>query len=249
MGVLDHLDYLCNLPMFKGLAREVVLELANQLTIFSFDTGEVLFHKGDHGDAMYIIQTGRAKVVTETPTGQELILHEFGPGEFFGEMALIDETPRSAKGVALSPMVVFELDRGDFQSVLMRHPHVILEITRNLSTKLRYAATYLQKAIDWSQHIAAGEYNAVIQQLKLSGTHPATTPHGTDEATIDLLLATFFQMTQDIREREETLQQEVRQLRIEIDQVRRAQQLAEITETNYFQQLQQKARKLRTKTQ
>ena len=70
-----------------------------------------------------------------------------------------------------------------------------------------------------------------------------------DEATIDLLLATFFQMTQDIREREESLQQEVRQLRIEIDQVRRAQQLAEITETNYFQQLQQKARKLRTKVQ
>ncbi|MEZ4863047.1 MAG: cyclic nucleotide-binding domain-containing protein [Caldilineaceae bacterium] len=245
MQIMDYLDHLCKLPLLKGLSRDVVIELAHQLEVFQFAEGATIFRQDDPGDAMFIIHSGRAKVVRTTLNDQELILHEFGPGEFFGEMSLIDETPRSASAVALTPMVVFELDRGDFQSVLMRHPHVILEITRNLSAKLRYAATYIQKAITWNQQIAAGDYNTVMHQLQTNNAHPHG-PHGTDEAEINLLISTFFQMINDVRQREEKLKDEVHQLRIEIDQVRRTQQLAEITETDYFQQLQQQAKRLRS---
>ncbi len=134
-----HIEYLENLPLLNGLPQDVIVELAGQLDTRTLSEGETLFHQGDPGNnALYIIKEGQVKVVTHTMDGEELILNQFGPGEFFGEMSLIDQEPRSAGAIALSPVVMLRLGRDDFQTVLTKHPLVILEITRGLSYKLRF---------------------------------------------------------------------------------------------------------------
>src|SRR5262245_61872061 len=96
--------FLTHVALFAMLAqheRQAVVDVCRPRT---FRAKEVLFHEGDPGQVMYLLRSGRVKIVLVGPDGAETILHILGPGEWVGEMALLDGEPRSATAVAMEPV-------------------------------------------------------------------------------------------------------------------------------------------------
>src|SRR6266699_932837 len=90
------LEALRSVPLFASLDDQAAIELRNLLTVKNVLSSTHLFHKGETGDAMYLIESGRVRIHFEDQDGKEVILADLAQGDFFGEMALIDGRKRSA---------------------------------------------------------------------------------------------------------------------------------------------------------
>jgi CRP-like cAMP-binding protein len=134
-----------------------------------FASGEVIFHEGDPGDTMHLIDKGRVAVRITTPLGETATLRILGPGAFFGELALISPSPRNATIVALEPVETMGLHRDHVAELRRDHPAVdrvlleaaVLEV-RRLSTQL-VEALYLpvpkrlaRRLLELSAHYGPG---------------------------------------------------------------------------------------------
>jgi CRP-like cAMP-binding protein len=232
------------LPLFGELPPDMLREIAYKMVKRDLSKDEVLFHKGDPGDALYVIRTGWVKIVTEDARGGELILNQCGPSDAIGEMALVDGQPRSASVIAQSSAEVLKLSRDDFLAILNERPELALSIIRNVSGRLRFATTYIEQAIEWSKHIAEGDYTSAIQEIQTSRSS-AGSGEQSDVDKASELLSAFFSMVQGVKEREDSLKQQVQQLTIQIDQARRQEEFDTLTDSDFFKKLKESAQKMR----
>jgi len=229
------------ITIFNGLSDEAVTALAQKAQTLKFAKDDVLMRKGELGDSLFLIHEGRVKIVTVDSKGDELILNECGPGEAIGEMALLDRGPRSATVIALGDAEILELKRDVFEEILDRRPDVSLAIIRGYSNRLRFATTYIERAIDWAQKIAEGDYSFIDQ------SQPLLSNATTDDSKAAQLLSAFFTMVRKVKEREDTLKKQLEKLTFEIDQTRRKQEFEEITGTEFYANLKEQAKILRLK--
>ena len=132
-------ELLANVSIFKGLSAQALTRLATSLQPLRFAKDALIVGQDDHGDALYIIESGRVKVVLYGETGREIILSVLSSGDFFGEMALLDKQPRSANVVSIEDGEVLALDRDAFQNHLVGHPSTALAILAEMSRRLRHA--------------------------------------------------------------------------------------------------------------
>jgi CRP/FNR family cyclic AMP-dependent transcriptional regulator len=113
----------------------------------SYETNEVIFEEGNEGDEMFIIHRGRVRIVKKTTKGEGRALSILGPGEFFGEMALIDNAPRSASAIAEEQGTqLIVLDKPKFTYMVQQLPDFSLAIMRKLAQRLR--ETNVQRVSD-----------------------------------------------------------------------------------------------------
>lgn len=231
---------------FRNLPNEAIQDLVDHVEMVELKEDEVLFKKGDVGEAVYILQDGWVKIVNVDQDGSEVVLNQVGPGAVFGEMALIDNEPRSAGVTALRDTQLLKLSRDEFLDVLMKQPLVGLEISRSLIQRLRFATTYIENAIEWSKQIAAGDYDFVEQQAE-SATSTVTGPSQSDQERARRFLGTFFSMVKDIREREEELKEQLVQLKVVIDQQQRQEDVEELVSSEFFQKLKESKDTVRKK--
>lgn len=241
----EYQDLLTRIPLFEGLPPAVVEELVENLEADSLDEGEVLFHKGDPGDALYIIERGWVKIVTTNAEGGELILNQCGAGETIGEMSLLDREPHSAAVIALTEgTTVLKLNCDDFYAVLGANPQVAQHIMRRLTSRMRFSTTYIEQAIEFARRIAEGDYNFVLNQIQSSRSTIIEEGASAEDRANELLMA-FFQLVEGVKKREEELKYQVRQLTIQIDQARRRQEFEAVTQSEFFNNLKATAKKLR----
>ncbi len=235
----DITTQLKNTFLFKGLPDDALAAVAQKARIRQLAEGDVLMRHGDRGDSLFVINEGWFKIVAEGPNGDELIINKTGPGETLGEMALVDEAPRSATVIAISNAKVLELRKDAFYEILDQRPDVALSLIRGFSSRLRFSTTYIQKAIDWSQKIAAGDYGFIENTQQF----PRGAESDDDKATE--LLSAFFQMVRSVKAREDDLKQQLEKLTLEIDEARRKQEFEEITGTDFYANLKEQAKRLR----
>ena len=105
----------------------------------SFARDSVIVGQEDPGDALFVVSEGKVKVVLYGNTGREVILSLFKPGDFFGEMSLLDNQPRSANVIALEDSMLLVLERRAFSEHLEKHPRTALKVLAELSRRLRRA--------------------------------------------------------------------------------------------------------------
>lgn len=227
--------------IFSGLSDDALNALAQKASTRKLAEADVLMRKGEVGDSLFLIHEGWVKIVTTDSKGDELILNRCGPGEIIGEMALLDRGPRSATVIALGDAEVLELKQDVFLEILDQRPDVSFAIIRNYSERLRFATNYIERAIDWAQKIAAGDYSFIDQ------TQPFLNKKGTNDDKAMQLLSAFFVMVRKVKEREDGLKQQLEKLTFEIDQTRRKQEFEEITGTEFYAKLKEQAKTLRQK--
>jgi CRP/FNR family transcriptional regulator, cyclic AMP receptor protein len=105
---------------------------------------DVIFHADESGDIVCLIKEGRVKVTMISPEGKEIILSLLGPGDFFGEMALLDDEPRSATVVATEPLEVVTIWRTDFLQLLSENFSITKKVLAELSRRLRTASNRIE---------------------------------------------------------------------------------------------------------
>jgi CRP/FNR family transcriptional regulator, cyclic AMP receptor protein len=120
-----------SVPLFHGLPPAVIEDLAARARRRRFAAGEVIFHEGDPGRSLCVLDSGRIKITAASEQGQEALLAVVGPGEFFGELALFDDSPRSADAVAI------ESTQTDFLKVLDQYPAVARHLLAVLARTIR----------------------------------------------------------------------------------------------------------------
>ena len=98
---------------------------------------DVVFHESESGDVFCLIREGKVKVTMISPEGKEIILSMLGPGDYFGEMALLDDEPRSATVVALEPLELLTIWRSDFLQILQENFSITRKILAETSRRLR----------------------------------------------------------------------------------------------------------------
>jgi CRP/FNR family cyclic AMP-dependent transcriptional regulator len=128
---------LTQIPLLRGLSLEVLSQLTRSLRRRTFQRGEVIFHQGDAGDTLHLVQSGRIKVVLPAESGDEVLLAILGPGNCFGELALLDGESRSATVVAIEPVETLTLGRSDFMAFVRANPETAERLMINLAHIIR----------------------------------------------------------------------------------------------------------------
>ena len=105
---------------------------------------DVVFHADESGDIFCLISEGQVKVTMISPEGKEIILSLLGPGDFFGEMALLDNEPRSATVVATEPLELVTIWRSDFLQILSENFSITQKVLAELSRRLRSASSRIE---------------------------------------------------------------------------------------------------------
>lgn len=149
---------LAKVPIFEDLTRRELAAVMRILHEREYQEDEIIFRESEPGMGMYIIQSGRVAIISES--GQ-LQLSELGDGAFFGEVALLDDSPRSATAIAKTPCKIFGFFQPDLFGLMARDPKLGLKIVFRLA---RLIAERLRKT-----NLKAQEFNQELQKIKKNG--------------------------------------------------------------------------------
>lgn len=131
-----------NVPLFKGLDASVLSQIAASLQFRNFEKGSYVLHKGSSGEHMLFLLSGRLQAVDLTEDGREVGLSFLAPGDYFGELSIIDGLPRSASVIACENSLVGLLSKTNAQALIYRHPLVAERILKRMAASIRSASAY-----------------------------------------------------------------------------------------------------------
>ena len=139
MPQMDTADFLRTVPLFSKLDAEELRRFAELTRQKHYPKGSVIVFEEDPGDSLFVVRSGRVKVVLVGEDGREIILGVLGVGEHFGELSLIDEQPRSAHVIAMEETDLLVLRREDDRRRVESSPSVAWSLMVELSRRLRRA--------------------------------------------------------------------------------------------------------------
>jgi CRP/FNR family transcriptional regulator, cyclic AMP receptor protein len=159
---------LADVELFAHLNDDDRANLAGAIDQRTLAAGDTLFKVGEPGEALYVVRSGEVELFIKDTAGQRIALAIAGPGEMFGELALLDSGPRTATAIALSDVELLELDRDDLLLLFQRSPAAALRllaamgrmtrkadellksrVSRNVNEEVEEHLSPLQRAIDW----------------------------------------------------------------------------------------------------
>lgn len=157
MATHDHLNlqknketivyFLNSIPLFDELTHEELAIVVDYMNLFEFEAGQTLFQEGDTGDYVCFVAEGIVDVMKKSITGSDIVISTLGKGSAIGEMAVIDNTPRSATVVARKNTQMVVLGQNGFKLILDKEPKIgnkiLIGIARRLSTNLRRTSNQL----------------------------------------------------------------------------------------------------------
>lgn len=126
-----------DVPLLAKLLEEDLRALAAQGHVHSYRAGEVIFRERDPGDSLHIVVQGNIRIVVLSPNGEEATIAMLGPGEFVGDLALLDGQPRSASAIASRTVKTLVVTRSDFSVWLKERPQAVFALLEALSQRVR----------------------------------------------------------------------------------------------------------------
>jgi CRP/FNR family transcriptional regulator, cyclic AMP receptor protein len=159
--------------LFAGMGEPSLQAIARTLRARRFRRGEVLFHEGDPGDALFVVASGAVKVVVPSEDGEEAILATLRRGDFLGELALLDGAPRSASAIALEPTEALTLPREQFRALVAGEPAIRDALLAAVAGELRRLTTHVAELhfLDLTGRLAA-------RLARLADEHGERQPNG-----------------------------------------------------------------------
>jgi CRP/FNR family transcriptional regulator, cyclic AMP receptor protein len=138
-------DLLARLPLFQGLSPADLDDVLRHVRLRGYSRGTTIFHKDDPGALLYVILKGAVSITLPSSEGKDLVLSILSAGDFFGELSLFDEEPRSATAIAVEDDTqTLILPREDFLDLVRSHPEMAVHIMALLSRRLREADALAQ---------------------------------------------------------------------------------------------------------
>ena len=236
----ERLAVLKTVSIFSATSDDLLTTVANLLTECIVQTGEKIIEKGELGDCMYIIVEGRVRVHDGDHT-----LNYLEQRAVFGEMSVLDPAPRSISITAVQDTTLFRLDREAFYCSIGNRIEIVYGIIHILCEQLRL------RIYDMAEDYKYMEQFARVTSAAIAIEAGHYEPESLDEVaqrtdTLGQLARVFQHMAYEVYAREQRLQQQVQELRIELSEAKQHRQVAETTETEYFHGLLARADALRS---
>jgi signal transduction histidine kinase len=162
-------DHLSENRLFEGIEPDLLKQIRKQVDVLEFKSGEVVFHEGDPGDSLYLVGEGSVKISKEDRGGREQILDYIKPGNFFGEMALLEGKPRSAMATAAEPTLLGAVKEETFQHLLELAPSRLhMNFLRSISERLRSVNSHFINEVMRNERLSlvGSMASSIIQDLK-----------------------------------------------------------------------------------
>ena len=165
-------DLLHQVSIFADLRAEELGVLAARLGKRTFARGMMLYQKGSLAQSLYLIESGRVRIFSVSDTGQEITLEVHGPGDCFGERALLDGNLRTTGAMALEKTVTYTLSCSDFLQCLERYPQVTRRVTVLLAHRLAHVTNYAENLafLDVAGRVAAALLELAARQASSQGS-------------------------------------------------------------------------------
>lgn len=126
-----------DVAIFKGLTDEDIAYLTERAATRIYQKGAIIVNEGDEGNSLFLIQSGSVKAYLSDDKGKEVILSTQGPGEYFGELALFDEAPRSASVAALEPCKAMIVSKTQLREAILARPQIAVALLKGLAMRVR----------------------------------------------------------------------------------------------------------------
>jgi CRP/FNR family transcriptional regulator, cyclic AMP receptor protein len=174
----ETVELLGRVPVFESLASDELSRVAEVAVPRHFDAGQVVFRENDESDTCYVVREGHARATRSNPDGRSITLASFGPGDFFGELAMFDSERRSATVEAVDEVEALALLGSDMRRLLNSHADLAVKLVIALGRRLRDAnerlarqsfqtvqsrvATVLSQLVVQAQHEGAGARDVLV---------------------------------------------------------------------------------------
>jgi CRP-like cAMP-binding protein len=136
--------FLSRVPLFEGLKDRQLQRLADRMVERSYAAGDMIVKQGQGGEGFYVVTSGKAEATRERTDGEKVVVNTFGPTDFFGELALLDEDGvRTASIVAVETTECLILTRWDFIATLRQDADMAVEILQEMAKRFRIALNSL----------------------------------------------------------------------------------------------------------
>jgi CRP/FNR family transcriptional regulator, cyclic AMP receptor protein len=155
---------LAEVPLFALLDEQERALLAERVELIEFGEGKTIFNVGDPGDSMFIVTSGEVALSVKTKTGEELFLEHPTPGDFFGEISLLDEGPRTATARAKTAVKAIEIDRGDLDELFRLKPAAAMDLLAATGRRLRHNSQLLRNAATRNVNDETEDNRSVVQK-------------------------------------------------------------------------------------
>ena len=154
--------------LFEEAGSEDIQELKLTVQELHFPAKSVIFHEGDPGDGVYVIKSGAVQISTRVGDGEEMVFARFGEGDFFGEMAIVENAPRSATAKAIEDSILYFIPRGTIFDLLAKSPRFALTLVRVISNRLReFNRQYVHQIIQAERLAIVGKFaRSIVHDFK-----------------------------------------------------------------------------------
>ena len=133
----DEARSLSRVPLFKRLDASELEHLAEEIDQVNYKAGETIFNEHDRGDALYILEQGTVRIWIYDEDVKDVTLAELKPGDFFGELAVLDRGERSSSATAITDIHLHRLSSDDFQQFLIDHPDASIDVICEIAQRMR----------------------------------------------------------------------------------------------------------------
>src|SRR5437773_4287367 len=159
----DEAQSLARVPLFKRLEPQELEHLAEEVDQVNYQAGETIFHEHDRGDALYVLEEGSVRIWVMDEDVTEVTLAELKPGDFFGELAVLDRGERSSSAKALTDTHLHKLSSDAFQEFLIEHPDASIDVICEIAQRMRQTNLLVSKRASRNINVQMDE-NATIGQ-------------------------------------------------------------------------------------
>src|ERR1041385_8108841 len=128
---------LSRVPLFKRLEPHELEKLAEEIDQVNYKAGDTIFNEHDRGDALYILEEGSVRIWVYDEDVKPVTLAELKPGDFFGELAVLDQGERSSSATAITDIHLHRLSSDDFQQFLLEHPDASIDVICEIAARMR----------------------------------------------------------------------------------------------------------------
>lgn len=158
------------IPLFAHLTTDALENMSRLMDTVSFRAGGTVFLVREPGDALYVIESGRVRIWVRDADGNEITLSELGPGDFFGEMAVIDGGTRSANATAIDDSALRCLRRQAFEDFLIAHPKAALDVIRGVGARLRQTNLLVSERVTRNANLVHEQGLSMLDRLAMAIT-------------------------------------------------------------------------------
>ena len=157
-------------PIFKQLSPTALEKMSALMVKVSVKEGDAVFLQKERGDALYVIDSGNVRIWVSDGDKNEVVLSELGPGDFFGEMSVLDGGKRSASATAIADTTLHCLRRKEFEDFLVEHPHAAVEVIRGIGGRLRQTNLLVSQRVTRNANIVHEQGLNMLDRLAIAIT-------------------------------------------------------------------------------